>query len=85
MDAGFKIECRGAAKISDEGARGALDALRVRKIALPVDAHGRRLDRYPRLVELALSAYKQWRYQPALLNGQPVEIMTTATIEFTLN
>jgi TonB family protein len=39
----------------------------------------------PRLAELALNAFKQWRYQPALLNGQPVEVRTTVSIDFTLN
>jgi TonB family protein len=39
----------------------------------------------PRLVQLALNAVKQWRYQPSLLNGEPVEVITTVSIEFTLN
>jgi TonB family protein len=39
----------------------------------------------PRLVQLALNALKQWRYQPSLLNGEPVEVMTTVSIDFTLN
>jgi len=39
----------------------------------------------PRLVQFALDAVKQWRYQPSLLNGQPVETITTLTIDFTLN
>ena len=38
-----------------------------------------------RLAQLALDAFKQWRYQPSLLNGQPVETVTTVTIDFTLN
>ncbi len=38
----------------------------------------------PRLAQLALDAVKQWHYHPALLNGQPVEISTTMTIDFTL-
>ena len=37
----------------------------------------------PRLTQLALEAVKQWRYQPTLLNGQPVETATTVTIDFT--
>ena len=37
-----------------------------------------------RLAQLALDAIKQWRYQPSLLNGQPVETTTTLTIDFTL-
>jgi TonB family protein len=39
----------------------------------------------PRLVQLALNAFKQWRYKPALLNGEPVELLTTVSIEFALN
>ena len=38
-----------------------------------------------RLANLALDAFKQWRYEPALLNGQAVETVTTITIDFTLN
>lgn len=38
-----------------------------------------------RLVQLALDAFKQWRYQPALLNGEPVEVVTTISIDFRLN
>jgi TonB family protein len=39
----------------------------------------------PRLAQLALDAFQQWRYQPSLLNGEPVETQTTVTIDFTLN
>jgi TonB family protein len=38
----------------------------------------------PRLANLAIDAVKQWRYQPTLLNGQPIETATTLTIDFTL-
>ncbi len=38
-----------------------------------------------RLAQLALDAVKQWRYQPSLLNGQPVETATTVTIDFALD
>ncbi len=36
------------------------------------------------LVPAALSAVKQWRYKPYLLNGQPVEVETTITVTFNL-
>jgi TonB family protein len=36
----------------------------------------------PGLAQAALDAVKQWIYQPALLNGQPVEVITTVTISF---
>ena len=39
----------------------------------------------PRLVQLALNAFQQWQYRPALLNGEPVEIVTKIDIDFTLN
>jgi TonB family protein len=34
--------------------------------------------------DAALDAIRQWRYSSTLLNGEPVEVMTTATIEFKL-
>ena len=40
---------------------------------------------HPMLVPAALSAVKQWRYKPYLLNGQPVEVETTITVIFTLS
>ena len=39
----------------------------------------------PRLAKLALDAVSQWRYQPSLLNGQPVETVTTITLDFQLH
>lgn len=38
----------------------------------------------PRLVAAAKDAVLQWRYQPTLLNGQPVEIVTEIQINFSL-
>jgi TonB family protein len=38
-----------------------------------------------RLADLALAAVKQWRYQAGLLNSEPVEVMTTVSINFKLN
>jgi TonB family protein len=37
-----------------------------------------------RLVKAALDAVRQWKYQPTLLNGQPVEVVTTITVDFQL-
>jgi TonB family protein len=37
-----------------------------------------------RLAQAALDAVKQWQYSPTLLNGQPVETLTTISIEFEL-
>jgi protein TonB len=39
----------------------------------------------PLLAGLALDAVKQWRYQPTLLNGTPVEVVTEIDVVFTLN
>ncbi len=38
----------------------------------------------PDLAAAALDAVKQWRYQPTLLNGVPVEVITTITVNFRL-
>lgn len=37
-----------------------------------------------RLVDAAMEAVKQWRWQPTLLNGIPVEVITEVMINFTL-
>jgi periplasmic protein TonB len=39
---------------------------------------------HPLLVQAALDAVRQWRYRPTLLDGQPVEVETTITVEFRL-
>jgi protein TonB len=39
---------------------------------------------HPMLVPAAITAVKQWRYKPYLLNGQPVEVETTITVNFQL-
>jgi protein TonB len=36
-------------------------------------------------VDAAIEAVKEWRYKPTLLNGEPVEVLTTVTINFTLS
>jgi TonB family protein len=38
----------------------------------------------PGLAKAALDAVRQWTYEPTLLNGQPVEVMTTIDIHFQL-
>jgi TonB family protein len=40
---------------------------------------------HPLLAQAALDAVRQWRYQPTLLNGNPVEIDTTVDVIFMLN
>ena len=38
----------------------------------------------PVLVEAAAEAVRQWRYQPTLVDGKPVSVVTTVTVEFRL-
>jgi TonB family protein len=38
----------------------------------------------PDLARAAVEAVSQWRYQPTLLNGEPVEVDTTIQVKFTL-
>ncbi len=40
------------------------------------------LQGHPLLVPAALSAVKQWRYKPTLLNGQPVEVVLDIEVPF---
>ena len=40
---------------------------------------------HPLLVQAATDAVKQWRYQPTLLNGEPVEVVTQIDVNFTLS
>jgi len=37
---------------------------------------------HPLLAPAAIEAVKQWRYKPFLLNGQPLEVETTVTVNF---
>jgi TonB family protein len=39
----------------------------------------------PLLVQAAMEAVQQWVYQPTLLNGNPVEVITTIDVNFTLS
>ena len=43
------------------------------------------LSGHPLLQQAALDAVRQWRYQPTLLNGEPVEVVTTIDVIFTLS
>jgi periplasmic protein TonB len=36
------------------------------------------------LAQSAIDAVKQWKYKPYLLDGQPMEIQTQITVNFTL-
>ena len=39
---------------------------------------------HPLLAQAAIEAVRQWRYRPYLLNGEPVEVETQITVNFTL-
>ncbi|PYV90302.1 MAG: hypothetical protein DMG05_10895 [Acidobacteria bacterium] len=38
----------------------------------------------PELVKAAVAAVKQWLYKPTLLNGEPIEVVTTIRVNFSL-
>ena len=40
---------------------------------------------HPLLVPAAQAAVSQWLYHPTLLNGEPVEVMTSIDVNFTLS
>jgi protein TonB len=40
------------------------------------------LSGHPLLNDAAVDAVRQWRYRPILLNGQPVDIVTTVSVNF---
>ena len=42
------------------------------------------LSGHPVLVPAAIDAVRQWRYQPYILNDQPVEVETQITVKFSL-
>jgi TonB family protein len=39
----------------------------------------------PTLTKAAMDAVREWRYQPTLLNGEPVEVVTTISVGFRLD
>ena len=39
---------------------------------------------HPLLVKAAIDAVARWRYQPTLLNGDPVEVITEIDVNFAL-
>jgi protein TonB len=40
------------------------------------------IEGHPLLVQSALSAVQQWRYQPTVLNNEPVEVETVIIVRF---
>ncbi|MDT8068617.1 MAG: energy transducer TonB [Terriglobia bacterium] len=58
-------------------------------LAAVIDSNGRItrlrvLAGHPLLIPAAIDAVRQWRYRPYILNGQPVEVETQITVNFTL-
>jgi len=43
------------------------------------------LSGHPMLAPAAIEAVKQWKYKPYILNGEPVEVETQITVNFTLS
>jgi protein TonB len=39
----------------------------------------------PVFEQAAIAAVRQWRFSPTLLNGEPVPVVMTVTVGFTLN
>jgi len=37
------------------------------------------------LANAAMNAVREWQYQPTLLDGEPVEVVTTITVVFRLD
>jgi TonB family protein len=54
-----------------------IDGQVARARALTVDAH-------PDLAQAAVDAVRQWRFEPTLLNGSPVEVVMAVTVDFSL-
>ena len=40
---------------------------------------------HPLLIQSAVDAVRQWKYRPTLLNGEPVEVVTTVTVKFSFS
>jgi TonB family protein len=56
----------------------------ISKAGVPLDIEVLSTLAHPDLVAAAIDAVRQWRYEPTLLNGVPVEVITDITINFTL-
>lgn len=44
----------------------------------------RALRSLPMLDEAAITCARRWRYEPTVVNGSPVSVILTATVNFTL-
>lgn len=43
------------------------------------------IEGHPLLAPAAMDAVRQWVYEPTLLNGNPVEVITQIDVNFTLS
>jgi protein TonB len=57
----------------------------ISKEGVPLSLDSQNADVNRAFVDAAIDAVKQWRYKPTLLNGEPVEVITTITVNFTLS
>ena len=57
----------------------------ISKEGVPLSLNSQSPDVNRAFVDAAIDAVKQWRYKPTLLNGEPVEVITTITVNFTLS
>ncbi|HVW87749.1 MAG TPA: M56 family metallopeptidase [Bryobacteraceae bacterium] len=56
----------------------------ISKEGIPLSLSVHNADVNPEFANAAMDAVKQWRYRPTLLNGQPIDVITTITVEFRL-
>jgi TonB family protein len=73
------------ADLQDQGIQGSvlLNAV-ISKQGLPAQLSVANPAVNPALIAAATNAVNQWRWQPTLLNGEPVEVLTTIQVDFTL-
>jgi protein TonB len=43
------------------------------------------IEGHPLLAPAAIEAVKRWKYKPYMLDGKPVEVETTITVNFSLS
>jgi protein TonB len=73
------------ADLQEQGIQGSviLNAV-ISKQGVPLQLSVTNTGANPALIDAAIGAVNQWRYQPTLLNGEPVEVLTSIQVDFTL-
>ncbi len=81
----YKVEPPYPADLQSQGVEGTvvLQAI-ISKDGIPQSLTPQNTGVNPEFVSAAMAAFGQWRFQPTLLNGEPVEIVTTYQIDFKL-